>query len=741
MTIQENPAGIIPANELARPQFCTGFGQYDTHAETLSSGKRNTAPTAGTDYQGITGKEIAKMAANPPSLPKGEAQWFIPSTYRASDGREHDVQRNSGEFWFLPLDVDCNDLSLKEIDEAVAGVCGDVGRIIYSSRSAKPDDRKWRALVPLKEPLSGDDYGDTVGAFNDMLTEASVGLLIPDRAFERAGQLIYLPNKGEFYEHEINKGNRLDLTPDHPTIQRREDTRRKRAEAERLARASCERRRQKALADPEGSASVIEAFNASTTVAAELERYGYEAARGGRDWRSPNSTTGSYAVRDYGDFWISLSGSDADQEIGNTSPSGARIGDAFDLFCHYEHDGNNSAAIKDAAQALQMDHASRRRNASTGMDPSKFWQLSDGTDARSEASPDGGNQEKIEAGQPSLPLQASAAFCAARTPADYLIDGSLRDGWLYTLTAPTGHGKSAVALAMAYAIARGGYLGSNEIKQGSVLFLAGENADDIRERWIASCEVNGDDPATLPVTFMPGVWDLKGSLPLLREYFEQNPLRLVIVDTLAAFFDGDNENDNAQQQEFATRVLRPLTELPGRPAVLVPAHPTKGAGKDALTPKGGSSLLNAVDGNLSAWNTDGTIKVHWQGKFRGAPWKPMFFELNEHHSEQLTDSRGRIMPTVTARAMLDSEIGEATEQGVKVENQVLKLLNDGLSIRDIAADVVADGQRGISKGRVERVVQRLAEQKWIAKQGRKWALTTQGMEVLKQASEGFDPDV
>jgi len=119
----------------------------------------------------------------------------------------------------------------------------------------------------------------------------------------------------------------------------------------------------------------------------------------------------------------------------------------------------------------------------------------------------------------------------------------------------------------------------------------------------------------------------------------------------------------------------------------------------------------------------------------------MFFELNEHHSEQLKDSRGRIMPTVTARAMLDSEIGEATEQGVKVENQVLKLLNDGLTIRDIANDVVADGQRGVSKSRVDRVVQRLAEQKWITKQGRKWALTAQGMEVLKQASEGFDPDV
>ena len=48
---------------------------------------------------------------------------------------------------------------------------------------------------------------------------------------------------------------------------------------------------------------------------------------------------------------------------------------------------------------------------------------------------------KIIVPAPPLTLQGSAAFCAAREPADYLIDGSLRCGWLYTLTAPTGHGK------------------------------------------------------------------------------------------------------------------------------------------------------------------------------------------------------------------------------------------------------------------------------------------------------------
>lgn len=90
--------------------------------------------------------------------------------------------------------------------------------------------------------------------------------------------------------------------------------------------------------------------------------------------------------------------------------------------------------------------------------------------------------------------------------------------------------------------------------------------------------------------------------------------------------------------------------------------------------------------------------------------------------------------------MLDSEIAKATERGVKVENQILKLLSDGLTVREIADDVFADGKRGVSKSRVDRVIQRLAEQRWIAKSGRRWALTGQGLEVLKQAGEAVDTD-
>ena len=358
-----NPAEATLAEISTHVLYCTGFGQFDTHAETLSSGEKNKSPKGGTDYTGITGKEIVAMVRNPPSGPKEKAQWFIPSTYRASDGRDFGVQRDKGEFWFLPLDEDGNtdnNLSLDDIDGALKAVCGDVARLVYSTRGSTKEKRKWRGLVPLAKSLSGSDYEDTVAAFNALLIEASEGVLIPDAALERPAQLIFLPNRGKHYEHAAHGNDRLSLAPDHPIIVKREAIRAERASAEAELSNRSEARQRAALADPDGSTSMIEAFNNNTTVAGELARYGYQPARNQKDWKSPNSSSGSYAVRDYGDFWISYSGSDAEAGIGNKTSKGACIGDAFDLYVHYDHGGDRKAAIRTYAKEIGMDHETRR---------------------------------------------------------------------------------------------------------------------------------------------------------------------------------------------------------------------------------------------------------------------------------------------------------------------------------------------------------------------------------------------
>src|SRR4029077_9766381 len=82
---------------------------------------------------------------------------------------------------------------------------------------------------------------------------------------------------------------------------------------------------------------------------------------------------------------------------------------------------------------------------------------------------------------------SSAEFVAGFTPPDYLVVGWLQRRFVYSLTAATGDGKTAVALLIALMVSQGSALG-NKVKRGRVLYFAGENPDDVRMRWMATTQ-------------------------------------------------------------------------------------------------------------------------------------------------------------------------------------------------------------------------------------------------------------
>ncbi|MDH2327837.1 DUF927 domain-containing protein [Cereibacter sp. SYSU M97828] len=343
--------------------FASGFGQSDTHAPFLSDGRPNPSKSAGQPYDVIDGKQIVAMIKAPPSVPKEKARWFIPSHYSGPDARSHDAQRANGSFAWLPIDVDQNNLALDEILTAVHAVAPNATCMIYSSRSAKPDNRKWRALVPLRSKLAGADYADTATAFYELLEVATHGALIPDRALARPGQLIYLPNKGEFYEYRVHKGDLLDLGGHHAIIQHREEARAKLAASLEFARKDREKRTHRR---PDSSTDVkpVDHFNDAHSVADLLGRYGYHQAGQSQDWRSPMQTTKSFATKDFGSYWVSLSSSDAAAGVGRATPHGHRHGDAFDLYVFHEKGGDFTAAVRDYAEEAGLRAPSEQRAAS-----------------------------------------------------------------------------------------------------------------------------------------------------------------------------------------------------------------------------------------------------------------------------------------------------------------------------------------------------------------------------------------
>jgi hypothetical protein len=192
--------------------------------------------------------------------------------------------------------------------------------------------------------------------------------------------------------------------------------------------------------------------------------------------------------------------------------------------------------------------------------------------------------------QPRL-IYSSAEFIAGFIRPDYLIDGLVQRRFIYSLTAPTGTGKTAVALLLCACIALGRAVGEYQVAQGRVLYLAGENPDDVRMRWLAMAQVMGFDINTIPVSFLPGVFKLSEMADRIRAELEKiGPVALIVVDTSAAYFEGSEENANVEMGVHARR-LRDLVKMPGGPSVLVCCHPVKNAGPDNLLPRGGGAFV------------------------------------------------------------------------------------------------------------------------------------------------------
>ena len=166
------------------PKLCSGYGQY--YSENNKTDPRN--------YVGITLNEIFEMAENPSSVAKEEAQWIIPSSLM---NRVHSEQKKQGMFHCLWADLDkLAGLSFFDLVIKTNGIID--GKIcIYTSSSATEENPKSRIIIPLADPVPGEMFVILQTILNNRLEAAGI---IPDRATERAGQLCYLPNRGEYYD-------------------------------------------------------------------------------------------------------------------------------------------------------------------------------------------------------------------------------------------------------------------------------------------------------------------------------------------------------------------------------------------------------------------------------------------------------------------------------------------------------------------------------------------------------------
>jgi len=338
--------------------------------------------------------------------------------------------------------------------------------------------------------------------------------------------------------------------------------------------------------------------------------------------------------------------------------------------------------------------------------------------------------------QPRL-VKSSAEFVQGFVPPDYAIDGLVQRRFLYSLTAPTGHGKTAVALLFAASKALGRSIGNREVDPGRVLYLVGENPDDVKMRWIAFAEKMKFDTETMDVHFVEGVLKLSNTGQRIKTEIERlgGNVDLVIVDTSAAYFEGTEENGNVEAGTHARQMRQILGSLPGGPCVIVLCHPVKSPTQDNLLPRGGGAFIAEVDGNLTCWKTDSLVSLHWQGKFRGPDFAPITFQVETVTSEKIRDSKGRLIPTVIAKTLSDNERRAAEASSRSDEDAVLSILadNDHLSLVAIANTLGWTTHNGEpNKSKVQRLAERLKKAKLVESDRSGLSLSLKGKEEAKR---------
>ncbi len=342
-------------------------------------------------------------------------------------------------------------------------------------------------------------------------------------------------------------------------------------------------------------------------------------------------------------------------------------------------------------------------------------------------------------GQPDM-IRSSAEFVAGFTPPEYVLDGVLQRRFIYSITGKTSAGKTAIMLMLAAHVALGRPIGDRAVEQGRALYLAGENDTDVQMRWIAMAQQQDFDIDEIDVHFVAGAFKISELRERIRGEIEQlGDVTLILVDTSAAFFEGDNENDNKQLGEHARR-LRSLTDMPGGPCVLVACHPPKNAGDDNLQPRGGGSFIAEIDGNLTAKKDESAIEVHWQAKFRGPDFLPLTFQLRTVTHERLKDRKGRLIPTVIAAHLTEMAQENAVKAARADEDRVLALLvkpgNERASQRELATQLgwhMRDGRP--YQVRVRRALEALQRAKQVTVTRGQYEVTKAGEKALKTAAE------
>ncbi len=644
---------------ISEQSMVSGYGQFHTNDYDPDNPTKILTP-----YVSITLSGIRALVDAPQTIEKKRAQWVIPSTL---PNRVFNTQEKHGNFLMLWADLDKEPQPIDRVAEIVTSITHGADYEIYTSSGAKENYQKARVLIPLTSPLNGKDWVLCQTILNNFLEQHG---LPTDRRSERAAQICYLPNRGEYYA-KISSRDGCHFDPLSHWGAEVERLRESKAAEEEQKRLEAQARSIRAEQHNQEGGNLIDVFNQTYLVEDVLRWAGYKQKK--NTFRHPNSESGSYSANVKDGRVYTFSSNDP------LYSNGGGAHDAFSAYAVLFHGGSNKEALKEAGDKLilidgeswnkvqQREYARR-----LGEDAIKDVDLSNFTvcgkrDVDNEVPAIPTDRPKISS---DFEFVSAGELVNAYQPVEYLIDEYIEDQSLFLLFGAPSVGKSFVALSQAACIATGTPWLGRSVRQGAVFYLAGEGQAGIRRRlraWMLDQNVQlAGAPlfvSKLPASLMNADHAIAVEQAINSLTAQYGEAVLIIIDTLARNLGDGDENSNEDIGLFISHLDKMRYRIGCAIGIV---HHSGHAEKDRA--RGASALPAAVDA-IFAMKTEGQARVITQQKAKESePAKPIAFKLKEVPLGWV-DSKDREMTSAVIAE--DRIVALKSTLGLKTKNQRL----------------------------------------------------------------------
>lgn len=244
------------------------------------------------------------------------------------------------------------------------------------------------------------------------------------------------------------------------------------------------------------------------------------------------------------------------------------------------------------------------------------------------------DEEAIAEAEAAKPCKFSYSLANVIQPnltKSYLIEDVLGLGAASTVYGAPNAGKTFAVMDMAWHIATGRKWCNKRVVQGAVLYLALEGGFGIDNRIAALKEHYGDQDSQIPFAIVKSTLELstktdaKELLKLIQQLEDEtgHPLRLIVVDTFARAWTGD-ENSATEVGKVIKTVdyLREKTKA----HVLNVHHAGKDKSKGA---RGSNALLGAIDTEIFVDGANGKGQIAFKKQRDMEIQKPIKFSLKK----------------------------------------------------------------------------------------------------------------